>query len=181
MRKVIAAINMTVDGDCDHRAGIPDAELHRHYTELLRGADVTLYGRITYGLMEYWREVVAQPTGVEAIDAFAAVMDKVPKVVFSRTLKSVDWDSARLATRDLEAEVLALREQPGGVVLVGCRSLMIELTKLRLIDEYQLCIHPVVTGGGLPLFEDLHEEVRLKLTGTKVFGFGGVVLYYERA
>lgn len=180
MRKVIAAFNMTLDGFCDHTSGIPADEIHFHYARQLEEAGVILYGRTTYQLMEYWRDVLANPTGEKHMDDFASAIDKVPKLVFSRTLKSVDWASARLATRELAEEVNELRQQPGKDIYVSSPSLIIQLTRLGLIDEYQLCIHPVIAGSGLPLFMNITDKIILKLTNTKVFDFGGVILYYER-
>ena len=78
MRKVIAAINMTIDGFCDHTSGIPDDEIHQHYTELLRSAGITLYGRITYELMRYWQPIVTNPTGNKSMDEFAVAIDNIP-------------------------------------------------------------------------------------------------------
>lgn len=182
MKKVIAAINMTLDGFCDHTAGIPDEEIHQHYAELLRGADTLLYGRITYQLMEYWREVVRNPTGDKSMDDFAVVMDNTPKIVFSHTLKSVDWKSAKLAARTLEEEVLELKKSTnnnGKDIYVGSPSLITALTKLNLIDEYQLCVHPVIAGSGLPLFKDISDRKVLKLLKTKTFTGGAVILYYK--
>lgn len=182
MKKVIAAINMTVDGFCDHTAGIPDEEIHQHYTELLRGADTILYGRITYQLMEYWRELAVNPSGDKTMDEFAMVMDNTPKIVFSHTLKNVDWKSAKLATRTLEEEILALKQSSkneGKDIYVGSPSLIVALTKLNLIDEFQLCVHPVIVGSGLPLFKDISERIVLKLLKTKTFSGGAVILYYE--
>ena len=179
MGKLIAAINMTLDGFCDHTAILPDDEIHRHYADLLRTADTVLYGRVTFGLMEYWRMVVAHPTGNPATDEFALIMDAVPKVVFSHTLKNSDWASARLAARTLEEEVLELKHQPDKVSMVGSRSLMIQLMKLNWIDEYQFCVHPVVAGGGMPLFEYIHNRTMLRFIRTKTFTGGAVVLYYE--
>ncbi len=179
MRKVIAAINMTLDGFCDHTAGIADDELHQHYSELLRNAGAILYGRITYQLMEYWRTVVKDPTGKQAMDEFAVIMDHAPKIVFSRTLKQVEWQSAVLAKRGLEDEVLALRQQPGKDIFVGSPSLIVSLTELDLIDEYQLCIHPVIVGKGLPLFKNINDRKVLSLVKTKTFTSGAITLYYE--
>jgi dihydrofolate reductase len=181
MRKVIAAINMTLDGFCDHTAGIPDEEIHRHYADLLNTADTILYGRITYELMQYWQPVVKKPSGEKAMDNFARAIDKIQKIVFSSTLKNVDWESARLANRGIEEELSELRQQPGTNILVGSRSLIIQLMKLNLIDELQLCIYPVVEGGGLPLFENINERTILKLIKTKTFGGGAILLYYEPA
>ncbi|XOV94115.1 MAG: dihydrofolate reductase family protein [Bacteroidota bacterium] len=179
MRKVIAAINMTLDGYCDHTAIVPDDEIHQHYADLLKEAGVILYGRITYELMKYWKEVVENPTGNKAEDEFAVIMDDVPKIVFSHTLKDPEWESARLAGKSLEEEVRTLKQQPGKDIFIGCRSLIIQLMKLNLIDEFQLCIHPVIAGGGLPLFENMHDRMMLKLIKTKTFGSGAVTLYYE--
>lgn len=179
MRKLIAAINTTLNGFCDHTAGIPDEEIHQHYADLLRSAGAVLYGRITYQLMEYWPAVVKNPTGVRATDEFAGVMDKVPKIVFSRTLKKLEWESARLAERELKEEVLALQQQPGEDILVGSPGLIASLTELHLIDEYQICIHPVITGSGLSLFKNISDRVILKLINTKTFAGGAVILYYE--
>jgi dihydrofolate reductase len=94
-------------------------------------------------------------------------------------LKNVEWESAKLANRAIEEEVLELKQQPGRDILVGSRSLIIQLMKLNLIDEYQLCVHPVVAGSGLPLFENINDRTILKLIKTKTFGGGAVTLYYE--
>lgn len=180
MRKLIAAINMTLDGFCDHTAVIADDELHQHYNELLRNAGTLLYGRTTYQLMEsYWPAIVKNPTGNKPADEFAVLIDNVSKIVFSRTLKNVDWKSAKLASQDLEKEVLELKQQSGKDVFVGSPSLIVALTKLNLIDEYQLCIHPVIAGSGLPLFKNISEHIMLKLIKTKTFSGGAVILYYE--
>lgn len=178
-RKLIAAINMTVDGFCDHTSITPDEEIHQHYNELLRSADITLYGRITYQLMEYWRTVAKNPTGNKAMDAFALTMDKIPKVVFSRTLEHVDWETATLARQGIKDEVFELKNQPGKHILVGSRSLITACLNLNLVDEFQLCVHPVIAGKGLPLFENINENMNLKLLKTKTFGSGAVTFYYE--
>ncbi len=179
MRKIIAAFNMTLDGICDHTAGIPDEEIHQHYTELLGQGDAILYGRTTYQLMEFWRTLLEKPSEEKSMNDFAAAIDKIPKIIFSRTIKNVEWESATIAKRDLKDEVLELRKHSGRNILVGSRSLIIQLMNLNLIDELQLCVHPVVAGSGLPLFENINERTILKLTKTKTFGGGAVTLYYE--
>lgn len=180
MRKIIAAINMTLDGFCDHTAGIPDEEIHQHYTDLLNEAGVILYGRITYELMEFWRPFVNNPSGEKSMDDFAVAIDRLPKIVFSHHLKSVDWGSARLATQSLEEEVLDLREQSGKDIFIGSRSLIVSLANLNLIDEFQICVHPVILGKGLPLFEKINDRTMLKLFKTKTFTSGAIILYYHR-
>jgi dihydrofolate reductase len=179
MRKIIAAINTTLDGVCDHTAGLPDEEIHQHYAELLRTADAILYGRITYQLMTYWQSLVNNPSGEKTMDDFAVAIDKVPKIVFSHTLKTTDWDSAEIAHQPIEEVVKELKQQSGRDIFVGSRSLIIQLMKLHLIDELQLCVHPVIAGAGLPLFEHIKDRTILKLIRTKTFGGGAVVLYYE--
>jgi dihydrofolate reductase len=180
MRTVIGAINMTLDGFCDHTSMIADEEIHQHYSELLRSVDAVLYGRITYQLMEYWPTVVKNPTGNKSVDEFALVMDKIPKVVFSHTLKNVEWQTARLAKKDLKKEVLDLKQQTGKEILVGSRSLIVALLNLNLIDELQLCIHPIIAGKGLPLFDTVKDPNVLTLIKTKVFNSSGsITLYYH--
>lgn len=180
MKTVIAAINMTLDGFCDHTAMIPDDEIHHHYSELLRSAGTILFGRITYQLMEYWKPIVKTPTGNQSIDEFAVTIDTISKIVFSHTLDKVEWKNVKLAKQDLKEEVLELKKSGNGKdILIGSRSLIVSLTKLHLIEEYQICIQPVILGKGLPLFKDLNERVDLKLLKTKTFGCGAQLIYYE--
>lgn len=108
MRKVIAAINMTIDGFCDHTTGIVDEELHQHYYQLLDNAGVILYGRKTYELMKFWKLLLNNPSGEKSMDNFAIAIDKIQKLVFSNTLKNTDWDSAKLADRSLDEEIFDL-------------------------------------------------------------------------
>jgi len=182
MRRVVAAINMTLDGFCDHTSGVPDEEIHQHYTDLINNGGVILYGRITYQLMQFWPTLLKNPSGEKAMDDFAVAIDKIPKIVFSHTLKNADlgWDSATLSTQSIEEKVKELKQQSGKDILVGSRSVIIQLMKLNLIDEYQFCIHPLVAGGGLPLFENIKVQTFLKLIKTKTFG-GAVMLYYGPA
>ena len=172
---------MTLDGYCDHTAVDADDEIHNHYRDLLKDAGVLLYGRITFQLMEFWPTLLKNPSGNKSMDEFAAIMDRVPKIVFSHTLKNIEWETATLAKRGLREEVLELKQQSGKDILVGSPSLIVALTKLNLIDEYQLCIHPVIAGNGLPLFKNISESIKLKLLKTKTFGLGAVIHYYEPA
>jgi dihydrofolate reductase len=182
MKKLIAAINITLDGYCDHTAIIADDELHQHYNELLSQASIILYGRITYQLMEsFWPTIVKNPTGNKPIDEFAVLIQNIPKLVFSHTLTNVEWENARLAKGGIKEEVLELKQLAGKDIFVGSPSLIVALTKLNLIDEYQLCVHPVIIGSGLPLFKKIDNRVILKLLKIKTLGSGAVVLYYEPA
>jgi len=180
MAKIVATLNITLNGSCDHTSGIPDKELHDHYTEVILGSDIILYGRTTYQLMEgHWPGLVKNPSGEKSMDEFAIALHNIRKVVFSRTLKSLSWETSVLAKRSLEDEVRSLKTQPGKDVLIGSPSLINELTKIGLIDEYQLCIHPVIAPDGLYLFKNIPEQLVLKLTKTKTFPAGQVMHYYE--
>lgn len=179
MRKVIAGINMTIDGVCDHTAGLPDEEIHQHYAELIDSSGIILYGRTTYELMKYWQPLIKNPSGEKTADNFAIAIDKIQKIVFSHKLKNTDWYSAKLATKPIEELVRELKQQSGKDILIGSRSLIIQLMNLNLIDEYQLCVHPVIAGKGLPLFENVNDRTIFKLTKTKNFVNGSIILYYE--
>jgi dihydrofolate reductase len=182
MRKVVATINMTLDGFCDHTTMIADEEIHHHYSELLQSAGVILYGRITYQLMEYLPTILREPTGDKGMDDFAVAIDKIPKVVFSRTLRQVEWETARLASRDIRDEVSALRQEAGKDIFVGSRSLIVTLLNLHLVDEFQLLVQPIIAAKGLPLFENIQDRIDLKLVKTKTLtGTGSIIHYYEPA
>jgi dihydrofolate reductase len=179
MRKLIAAMNMTLDGFCDHTAMGADDEIHQHYTDLLNDADTIIYGRITYQLMEYWKPFVENPTGEKSMDDFAAAIENISKIVYSRTLESVDWKNTELKREIVKDEILELKQRAGKDLLVGSPSLIVALTQLGLVDEYQLGVHPTVVGSGLSLFKNISNRVDLKLLKTKTFGCGAVFLYYE--
>lgn len=180
MSKLIATMNMTLDGFCDHTVMIADEELHQHYTEVLSNAGALLYGRVTYQLMEdFWPTLVKNPSGDKPMDDFAVAIQNVPKIVFSHTLNKVDWENSTLAEHGLKEEVLALKKKANQDIFVGSPSLIATLTKLNLFDEYQLCVHPVIVGSGLPLFKNINDRSVLELFKTKTFGSGAILLYYK--
>jgi dihydrofolate reductase len=183
MRKLIAAMNMTLDGYCNHTAMIADEEIHQHYNELLSNADTLLYGRITYQLMEsYWPSIVKNPTGIKPTDEFAVLIDNISKIIFSRTLKNVEWKNSKLKKEVIKEEVSELKKSRHGGsknILVGSPSLIVALANLDLIDEYQLGVQPTILGSGLSLFKNVRDRINLKLLKTKTFGCGAVTLYYE--
>lgn len=120
MRKLIASINMTLDGFCDHTAVIADEELHQNVNELLKNTAAILFGRITYQLMKNsWLVIVQHPTGVPAVDEFAVLIDNIPKFVFPHTLTSVNWKNTRLVNSHIKEEVIKLKQQPGKNLSVG--------------------------------------------------------------
>ena len=181
MQKLIAAINMSLDGFCDHTLATADEEIHNHYADLLSTGGVALYGRVTYQLMQFWQTLLVKPSGEKSMDEFALAIDRIPKIVFSRTLKDTGWNTAKLATQSLEEEVLQLKQQTGKDIFAGSPSLVAACTQLRLVDEYQICVHPVIAGSGLPLFKNITDKVPLQLIHTKTFGCGAVTLYYQPA
>jgi len=179
MKKVIAAFNMTLDGVCDHTAGIADEELHQHYSDLIDNAGVILYGRTTYELMKFWKILLHNPSGKKSMNDFAIAIDKIPKLVFSNSLKDTNWESAKLSDKPLNEKILELKQQSGKNILVGSRSLIIQLLNSKLIDEFQICVHPVIEGHGLKLLDQIKDQIMLNLIKTKTLNSGATVFYYE--
>ena len=177
-------MNMTLDGFCDHTAMIADDEIHQHYSDLINNSGTLLYGRITYQLMEdYWPTVVKKPTGNKATDAFAVAIDNAAKVVYSRTLKNVDWRNTELKKEVVKDELLEIKRSgndAGKDILVGSPGLIVTLSQLGLVDEYQLAVQPTILGAGLPLFKNIVDRIDLKLVKTRTFGCGAVMHCYER-
>ena len=180
MARIIAAMNMTLDGFCDHTAMTADDEIHDHYTELLKNAGTILYGRKTYELMTYWQDLINKPSGNRSMDEFAAAIDNIQKIVYSRTVQEVNWRNTILKNEFTREEIIKLRQEENENILVGSPGLILALTKLHLIDEYQLGIQPVILGNGLQLFKNIQDRIDLTLVKTKTFGCGAVFLYYTR-
>lgn len=187
MRRIIAAINMTLDGNFDHTSVNPDEEVHHHYEELLNSGDAVLYGRITYQLMEFWPGLIKNPSGNKALDEFALSIDRITKIVFSDTLQPEDiwWRNSRLAKQGLREEIMELKSSlPSSNgngnkdILIGSPSLIAAALNLNLIDEFQLCVHPVIAGKGMSLFKSIDGRINLKLLKTKSFGSGAIIFYY---
>lgn len=182
MRPLRFHLNLTLDGCYDHTVGIPDEELHLNAMRFIAEADVLLFGRVTYQMMEQaWRmpESGIWPEWMAPwMQPFAQAIDVAKKHVVSGTLKEVDWN-AELVQGDLEAFVRVLKQQPGNGIAVGGVKLAMALTELGLIDEYEFIIHPRIAGHGPNLFAGLSKLVDLKLVGRKEFGSGAVGLRYE--
>ena len=179
MRKVIAAINMTLDGVCDHRVGMVDEKLHEHYAQLIDGSGVILYGRSTFELMKFWQTLLTIPSDERSMNEFAQSIDKIKKLVFSRTLNDTGWNTAELAAHSLEETILELKSQPGKDILIGSRSLIIQSLNKQLVDEFQICIHPMVEGKGLRLFDEIEEPIIFNLEKTKTLPSGVTIFYYK--
>ena len=181
MRKLIYAINITLDGCCDHTKSNPDEELMEYYIKLVREADLLVYGRKTYQLMvPYWPDVAKSQDDREADIEFARAFDACNIVVFSRSLERVEDGKTRIVRSDLREEILKLKEQPGKNILVGGVDLPAQLMQLGLIDEYRIVIAPIFAGKGRRLFEDvtLSENRYLQLVESKLSKSGSVALRY---
>jgi dihydrofolate reductase len=183
MRKVVFAINITIDGYCGHESAIADDELHEYFTVLLRNAGVILFGRKTYELMvPYWPDVARSQSETKVINEFAQTFDSLDKIVFSTTWKSVTGNNTRIVRGNVAEEALKLKEQPGKDISIGSLSIASQLSQLGMIDEYFFVVHPVVSGKGPRLFEgvSLKERLQLKLIDTKTLRSGVVALHYKK-
>ena len=182
MRPLHYSINVTLDGCCDHREGVPDEESHRYWAAAVARADAVLFGRVTYQMMEEaWRrpESGSWPEWMVASDIeFAEALDATPKYVVSSTLTEVDWNS-ELIRGDLGAAVRQLKHEPGNGVFVGGVTLPLALADLGLIDEYEFVVNPVIAGHGPRLLDGLRDRVDLELVGRHEFRSGAVALRYR--
>ena len=181
MRNLVFDINITLDGCCDHTKAIADAEMHEYFTDLLRGADLLVFGRITYQLMvPFWPEVAKNQSMTKALNEFAKAFDSVNKIVFSRTLDSVEDKNTRVVRTDLHDEILKLKQEEGKDILTGGVSLPSQLIELGLVDEYRFVVGPIVVGEGRRLMNDvsLPESLQLRLVESKIFKSGCVALRY---
>jgi len=178
MRKLIFAINTTLDGCCDHTKFRPSEDTFGYITQLVRDAGTFLYGRKTYQLMvPYWPDVAKEDPSDEFAQAFNAV-DKI--VVFSQSLDSPGGEKTRVVRAGLKDEVLKLKQEQGKNIFTGGINLASQLAALGLIDEYHIIVHPIVAGEGRRLFDgiSLQENLQLKLVESTVFKSGTVALRY---
>ena len=182
LRPLRYSINVTLDGCVDHRAGLPDEELHHHAAENIARADALLFGRVTYQMMEEAWRLPASGVWPDWMDdwmhPFARTIDAAKKYVVSSTLDHVDWN-AELVRGDLATAVRKLKEQPGNGLFTGGVTLPKALAELGLIDEYEIIVHPRIAGHGPYLFEGLPSYIDLKLIDRHEFASGAVALLYE--
>ena len=183
MQPLRYSINVTLDGCCDHRAIVPDEDLHRHAAENIARADALLFGRVTYEMMEAaWR--APTPTGVRPdwmqpwMEPFAQTIDAAKKYVVSSTLDQVDWN-AELVRVDLRNAVQQLKRESGKGLFVAGVKLALALTELGLIDEYEFVVQPRLAGHGPSLFAGLSKHLDLKLVSRLEFRSGTVAMRYE--
>ena len=186
MRKVIYCMNVSLDGFVEDSKGSldwshPDEELHRFFNQQERGFDYQLYGRRIYeNMAAYWTTAHSDLSAPAHVIEYARIWQSIPKIVFSTTLQHVG-ENARLVSDHIAEEVGALKAQSGKDMVVCGAGLAASFMRLDLIDEYRSVIHPVVLGGGKPMFPALDRLIRLRLIETRRFGSGVVLLRYQRA
>jgi dihydrofolate reductase len=183
MRKVIFAINLTLDGCCDHTKVVGSEEVHEYHTRLLRDVDLLVFGRKTYQLMvPFWPDVARNHSGqTKAMNDFAQAFDSVKSIiVFSRTLDPAEGRNTRIVRSKLQDEILKVKQEQGKNILTGGVSIPSQLIELGLVDEYHVLIQPIVVGEGRRLLEDvgLQESLELKLVESKILESGCVALRY---
>ena len=179
MRNVIFAINITLDGCCDHTKGIADEEVHEHFTALMREVDLLAFGRKTYQLMvPFWPDVAKSHSQTKAMNDFADAFDSIKKIVFSQSLDSAEDKNTRIVRAKPQDEIRRLKQEPGKKILIGGVAIPSQLIELGLVDEYHFVVHPIVAGEGRRLLEgiSLQEELQLKLVESKLFKSGCVAL-----
>jgi dihydrofolate reductase len=186
MRKLIYSMNVSLDGFIAGRAGeidwgAPDEELHRFHNRQTGELGVQLCGRRLYETMLYWETAAENPSAAEYTLEFARIWKALPKVVFSRTLESVEGNARLLPPDRVADEVAKLKEQPGKALAVGGAGLAATCIQLGLIDEYRLFVCPVVLGGGTPYFPALDDRFNLELAETQTFSSRVVYLRYRAA
>jgi dihydrofolate reductase len=182
MRNVIYAINITLDGCCDHTKVFADEELLEYYTRLLRDdAGLLVYGRQTYQLMvPYWPDVAKDPSSTKADKEFARTFVSMNKIVFSRSLGSAEDKNTRIVRSNLRDEILKLKQEQGKNIWVGGVDVPSQLMELGLIDEYRFVVTPIIAGEGRRLLEgvNLTEKCQLRLVESKTLKSGCVALRY---
>jgi dihydrofolate reductase len=182
VRNVIYAINLTLDGCCDHTKFNPDEETHEYFTHLLRDeADLLVFGRKTYQLMvPFWPDAAKDPSSTKSDVEFAQTFVSKKKLVFSRSLASAEDKNTRIVRANLRDEILKLKQEPGKSILVGGVDVPSQLMELGLIDEYRFVVMPIIAGKGRRLFEgvNLPEKLQLKLGESRTFKSGSLLLRY---
>jgi dihydrofolate reductase len=181
MRKLIYAINITLDGCCDHTKQVAYDDTHEYFMNLMREVDLLVFGRITYQLMvPYWPDVAKDPSGTKASIEFARTFDSIKRLVFSRSFDGEGDKNTRFVRTNLGDEIVKLKQEPGKNILVGGVSVPSQLMELGLIDECRFVVQPVVVGAGRRLLDGvrLPEKLQVKLVDTKMFKSGCVALRY---
>lgn len=186
MRKVVLFMHLSLDGFAAGPHGeldwiSYDEELVKHAESIAATVGTAVYGRVTYQMMEsYWPTVLTNPSSTKHEIDHARWVENISKIVFSKSLKKVEWNNTTLIKENIAEELLKLKQQPGkDLVIFGSPGLAQTLVRMGLIDEYRLTVNPVVLGSGIPLFVDVKDKISLKLLETKSFRSGVVGLHYR--
>jgi dihydrofolate reductase len=182
MARLTYSMMASLDGFIEDRDGtlewvLIDEELHRHANDEARKAQVFICGRRLYEAMVYWDSPESQSGRPDFEVEFSELWRSKPKIVFSRTLDSVG-PNARLMHDGLAGEITRLKAQPGGDISIGGASLAAEVMQMGLVDEYMVYLQPVLLGGGKPMFGPNGKSSSLRLTETRTFNSGVVMLRY---
>lgn len=179
MRTVTFGMNISLDGCCDHTAFNPSEGVHEYFTRMMDDVDLIFFGRVMYQLMfPYWSDVAKNQSGTDDENRFAEKLASIDKVVISRSLDSAE-ENTRIVRSNPAEELLKLKQQPGKKISVDSVSMLPELIKAGLIDEFYLVVHPVIVGKGRRLLDDDSlQNLNLKLVDTKIFRSGCVALHY---
>ena len=185
MRKLIVFNHVSLDGYFVDRNGEmswaradhQDAEWNEFVSANASGGGVLVFGRITYDMMaSFW----PTPAAKQSMPAVAEGMNNLPKIVFSKTMDKASWNNTKLVKGDLVEEVRKLKKESGdGMAIIGSGSIVSQLAPAGLIDEYQVVVNPIILGEGRTMFDAVNENLKLKLTKTRAFRNGNVVLWYE--
>jgi dihydrofolate reductase len=182
MRKLIVFNHVSLDGyfvdasgdmswaKADHQ----DPEWNTFVADNAKGGGVLVFGRITYEMMaSFW----PTPFAIESMPVIAEGMNSMPKVVFSRTLEQASWNNTKLVKGDMAAEIRKMKQETGdGMAIMGSGTIVSQLTREGLIDEYQVVVNPIVLGNGRTMFDGVKEKLNLKLTKSRTFGNGKLFL-----
>ena len=183
MRKLIFAINITLDGCCDHTKQFADEETLEYFTHLIGEVDLQVFGRKTYQLMvPYWPDVLKNQSETKADTEFARAFDSINKIVFSRSLDGAEDKNTRIVRTNLRDAMLKLKQEEGKNILVGGVDIPSQLIELGLVDEYRFVVGPTLAGAGRRLLEgvSLPEKLQLRLVESKLFKSGCVALHYSK-
>ncbi len=183
MRKLIFAINISLDGCCDHTKFNPDEEVLNYFTQLTQDAGLLIYGRKTYELMvPFWPDMAKHNSGDKAENEFARAFDSIGKVVFSKSSGATEEGNTRVVNKNLKEEILRLKQEKGDNMLTSGVSIPSQLMELGLVDEYHFMVHPILAGARTRLLQgtDLQGSLQLKLVSTKTFKSGCVALRYVK-
>jgi dihydrofolate reductase len=184
MRKLAFAMNVSLDGYIaapgdDLGWSVPSDELFQWWSDRVGATGLALYGRKLWETMSSdWPTADQQPGVTPAHVEFAHRWRDMPKVVFSSTTRTVDWNT-RLVTGDAVAEITRLKAEEGGPMDIGGATLAAAAMRAGLIDEYVTVTHPVLVGGGTPFFAALDHWVKLSLVETRMFPDGVVLSRYQ--